>query len=148
MATFASITPTTEKDGIAYCTSAPVTTTEADLGTPISLIYHQALVASVALALGGTTSPTYIVLQTDLGDGNWIDVAWLTTTDTTGTDLFLLSAGVAGANAAAQTRAAGTGPSSNGSNQVPLGARFRFVGKTGANSKATVTITYKLLGLR
>jgi hypothetical protein len=144
MTTFAGIAVSDQSKGTAYCTAAAITTTEGDLGTPVVVPnYVRNVLATAAIALGSTTSPTYIVLQMDLGDGNWIDAAWITTTDTSGTDIFALAAGSELAGAVQQTRASGTGPSSIGSNPLPLGSRFRFIAKTGANNKATVTITYR-----
>lgn len=169
MATFANIQPRLPTDGTLYSIAVPLTTTEADLyngvgGDPASVRYNAAFMAIVQLTIVGSFSAnsTYIVAQTDMGDGVWIDVAWLVWTATTPqTAIFALSGGVAGANSFQQTRAAGTAPASNGANQIPLGGRLRFVGKAsltssgssssssgGAIPGVTATITVKQLGLR
>lgn len=173
MVQFANITPAAETNGIPYATGTVLTSLETDLynqlnpapplAAPVCLTFQQALVASVAFTINSATPQTYVVLQTDTGDGNWIDVAWCVTALTSGSLLYCLSAGIAGANAILQSRKGGTAPAANGSNQLPLGARFRFVGATGVFSSqvasslasgtsgvpgVTVNIRYKLLPLR
>lgn len=149
-------------DGVPYSSAfvVPATNADNDLfngqgADPAIVGATEACLAVVALTIAGgpATNSTYVVLQTDMGDGTWVDCAWCVTTSTSnGTLTFCLSAGVAGANAFQQSRAAGTAPGSSGSNQVPLGARIRFVGKAaltgGAAPSVTATIKYKLLGLR
>src|SRR4051794_10390773 len=84
MTIFANIAPTPLTDGIPYATNVPITSSEADLGdglktpTPIPIIDGQTLVAVVKLAINGhvTGNNCFVFLQTDLGDGTWIDVAW------------------------------------------------------------------------
>src|SRR5437016_3757201 len=136
MPTYANIIPKAPLDGLLYASSVSLSGTEVDLynqtnADPPPLIYNAAIVASVEMALSGSpaSNTAYVVLQTDMGDGMWYDAAWGISTITTGNANFLLSAGVGGANSLQQTRAAGTAPSSNGSNQFPLGGRIRFVGK-------------------
>jgi hypothetical protein len=116
--------------------------------------FHQAVVAIVQLSVAGgpASNSTYIVMQGDLGDGVYVDLAWAVWTGTSGAATFLLAAGVAGAAGFQQTRAAGTAPASSGSNQCPVPGRIRFVGRavlTGGSSPAvTATIKYRELGLR
>ncbi len=158
MATYGNIAPLAETEGVVYATAKAFTGTEADLyngalSDPIVLPYEAAIAASVQITVTGGPSPAsiYVVMQTDMGDGVWVDVAWALCTATSGTSTFWLSAGVAGSNAFAQTRAVGTAPSSSGSNQCCLG-RVRFVGKAtlsgGTSPAATVTIRYKKIPLR
>lgn len=164
MVTYANIDPKTPTDGAPYSTAFTVPSTNADndlfnatgegVSSPVGLPYNQAVLAEVLLTIAGgpATNSTFVILQTDLGDGNWLDVAWVVTTSTTnGNLLFFLSGGVAGSNAIAQTRTAGAAPAANGSNQVPLGGRIRFVGRAsltgGSTPSVVVTIKYKLLGL-
>lgn len=169
----ASITPGSSTDGLTYAASVPLTATEASLfgGTgavnpdPIGVEYGQAIVAVVQLTingliLGGNT--TYVVMQTDMGDGVWVDVAWCVTTFRQGTVTFLLCGGGVGAmnNAFAVSRDAGQPPSpqSSGSNAMPLGGRVRFVGKSsftggssslaGVTTSVSATIKYKILSPR
>jgi len=167
--TYANYTPPITNDGVTYASSKVMPALEGDLWNgaqtstdPVSVVYHEAAVASVNFtATGGpSTNSTYVVMQTCLADGTWFDVAWCLWTGTQGSASFLLSGGVAGANAFQQSRASGTAPSSNGSNQCTLGGQIRFVGKStlGASSSSssssgpplqvTVTICLKLLGLR
>ena len=165
----ANIVPTAGTDGIAYSVAVPLTTTEADLngGTgvqitaPIPTTYNEAISVVIQLTNNGLISVnnTYVVMQMDMGDGVWVDLNWLlwnTTTSTTG--VFVFSNGIAGANTIQQTRLANSAPASNGANQLTLGGRIRFVGKTvmtgGSSSAAgvpttvTATIRYRLLPLR
>ncbi len=169
MTIFASTTLPAGLDGLPYATLARLPGAEASLFNaplplvdPVPLPYEQAIFAVVQFQVSGALSANtaYVVLQTDLGDGVWIDVAWCLTSITSGTATFVLSGGVAGANSFQQSRAVGTAPAANGQNQCPLGGRIRFVGKaaTTANTSSSsssgafigllVTIKYKLLGLR
>lgn len=176
MAILANIQTTPPTDGVPYAAAYQMSSIEGSLNNQqvgslladaVGVPYEQAVVASVVLTVIGTISAnaTYVVLQTDLGDGVWIDVAWILWAGLSGSATFLLCGGVAGANAFQQSRAAGTSPGSNGSNQMPLGGRIRFVGKsvvTGTSPSPSpspspgppavagvqATISYKLLGLR
>lgn len=165
-----NIVPIAETDGIPYCTAVPLTATEADLGdsanapAPIPVIYGQVIVAVVSLTINGfiTGNSTYVVMQTDLGNGVWVDVAWLFWNSTQAPGTFVLCGGGLGAmnNAFQQSRGSGQvpNPQANGSNAVPLGGRVRFVGQTkmtsgsssapGVSTAVTATITYKLMSPR
>lgn len=169
-ATPSSITPSALTDGIAYATSVPLTSTEASLGdalkTPalIPVIEGQAIVAVVSLSINGfiTGNSTFVFLQTDLGDGTWIDVAWCFFNSTQAPGKFVLCGGGLGAmnNAFAQSRNENSAPTpqANGSNAVPIGGRCRFTGFTrmtagsssapGVSTVVSATITYKLLNPR
>ncbi len=168
MVTYANVTPIAAVDGVPYATAVPLASTEADLFNqlggpdPVPILYGQAILAIVKLVVSGSPgqNSTYVVMQTDLfGDGNWVDVAWALYTNTQVAQTFVLSAGGVGSinNAFQQSRASGSAPSSSGSNQMALGGRIRFVGKTtftggsSASSGGTIgvlaTITYKILGL-
>ena len=160
----ANIVPTAESDGIVYATSVPLTGTEAVLGdaaqvpTVIPVIEGQTIVAVVKLTINGIIvgQNSYVVMQTDLGDGTWIDVAWAVWTGSQGTGTFVLCGGGLGAmnNAFQQSRQSGQFPSSSSSNAVPLGGRVRFVGKAtavggsssvaGTTAGVSATVTYKL----
>lgn len=166
MVTAANITPQAPTDGILYGTSVPLTATEAALGdglvTPaiIPIIEGQAIVAVVRLTINGhvTGQNTFVVLQTDLGDGTWIDVAWAFWKDTDGSATFVLCGGGLGAmnNAFQQSRRASSAPATqaNGSNAVPLGGRCRITGFattsggsssiSGTTAGVLATVTYKL----
>ena len=161
-----NIIPAAETDGVVYASTVPLTSTEANLGdaliTPalIPIVEGQTIVAVVKLSINGiiTGNQTFIFLQTDLGDGTWIDVAWAFWNNVTGTATFVLCGGGLGAmnNAFQQSRAAGFAPATqaSGSNAVPLGGRVRFAGFTkmtggsssaaGVSTTVTATITYKL----
>jgi hypothetical protein len=163
-----NIEPTAHSDGIAYATSVPLTSTEATLGdalaTPalIATTYGEAIVATVKLTASGLLigNSTYVVLQMDMGDGLWVDMCWCFWNGTQGTATFVMSNGIAGANVFQQSRASGAVPTpqASGSNQLTLGGRLRFVGKTvmtggssialGSTAGVVATIRYKLLGLR
>ncbi len=167
--TTANITPTAGSDGVLYASAVPVTTTEATLGggsgavpDPIPTEFGAAILAVVQLAINGiiTGNNTYVVLQQDLGDGVWVDLNWCVWTGTQAPATFVFSNGVAGANTFQQSRGVGQvpNPQASGSNQLCLGGRLRFVGKTtmvggsssapGITTQVTATIRYKLLGLR
>jgi len=176
MSAFANAFSGPQSDGMPYCTNKAVPAAENDLYNfqpsvppgkdPVEVLYGEAIVAIVVLTAAGSiqSQTTFIVLQTDLGGGNWIDVAWITWTGTTGSATFVLSGGAHGANAFQQDRATGTAPNpTSGSRQFPLGGRIRFVGKSSINATAqasssssssaggpsiSCTIRHKLLGLR
>lgn len=162
-----TIIPTAPTDGVTYANSVPLTANEADLFggvgaqalDPVPTIWGQTVLAIVQLKVSGSiaTDSAYVVMQTDNGDGVWIDVAWIVSTLTVGAQTFVLCGGNLGSanNAFQQSRAAGTAPGSNGSNAMPLGGRIRFVGKattTGGSSSAApgvapgvqATITYRV----
>lgn len=171
MPTFANTTPIAVKDGVVYASSVPLTSSEADVYNgsaldgqdPVSIVYGQAIVVIVKFVVGGSIvgNSSYIVMQTDLGDGNWIDVAWCFSNINQGSESHVLCGGGVGSinNAFRQSRQSGAVPTpqADGSNAMPLGGRVRFVGKgvmTGGSSGApgsaaqvAVTVTYKLLGL-
>lgn len=166
MSIVANITPTAPTDGVLYASGVPLTTTEAHLGDglktpdPVAIAEGQTIVAVVKLTINGliTGSNAYVVLQTDLGDGTWIDVAWVVWTGGQGTATFVLCGGGLGAmnNAFQQARQAGQppNPQAAGSNAVPLGGRVQFVGKAtlisgsssvpGTTPQVLATITYRL----
>lgn len=163
-----NITPEAPIDGVLYASGVPLTTTEAVLGdglkTPVLIptTFGAAIVAVIQLNIDGfiTGNSTYIVMQIDLnGDGVWVDLNWLFWNQVQGSAKFVFSNGVAGANTFQQSRNAGSvpNPQASGSNQMTLGGRIRFVGRTvmtggssstlGLMTQVTATITYKLLGL-
>lgn len=140
MTAFANTTPAPGTGGMPYATGTPVTGTEADLFNqarppffdPVPVpSEHEAVLAVIQLAISGNVSSntTYIVLQTDLGDGLFVDVAWIQWNGTSGNATFVISAGGSQGRAIQMTRTAGTSPGASGSNQIPLGGRIRFVGK-------------------
>lgn len=167
---FANITPAENADGLVYADATPLTAQEADLYNktvranvdPATVVYGQSILAIVVFAVTGSISSntSYVVMQTDLGGGNWVDIAWCLFTGTTGTQVNALSNGIAGANSFRQSRASGSAPASDGSNQCQLGGRIRFVGKStigGSSSSSSsgsvingvnVTIRFKMCGLR
>ncbi len=168
---FANIVPAPATDGVLYDLAAALPAIEGDLFStggqsldPAPVSWGQAAVAVVSLSIRGNVAShtSYIVMQTDLGDGVWIDVAWCTWTGLTTAVFCLSSAGVGSANAF-QQRVSGTPPSPGlGSNAFCLGGRIRFVGKSsvtaGSSSSSSsgpgttpgvlCTIRFKLLGLR
>lgn len=170
MATYANISPLSVAEGTVYASDVVLTTTEADLYNgatvpnqdPVPILYSQAIQAVVKLVVYGApaSNSTYVVMQTDLGNSVWVDVAWCMYTNTQAQGVFVLSGGIAGNNAFQQTRNANSPPTpqASGSNAMVLGSRVRFVGRTalgGGSSYAAggfagvkATIWYKLLGLR
>ena len=164
--TTANIIPLAATDGIVYCTNTPLVANEAVLGDAlvcpavVPIVEGQTVVAVVQLSANGviTGNQTFVFLQTDLGDGTWIDVAWAYWNNVTGSATFVLCGGGLGAmnNAFQQSRNSNSAPTpqANGSNAVPLGGRVRFTGfakMTGGSSSApgvataiTATITYKI----
>lgn len=166
-----NITPTAPSDGVLYASAVPLTSTEATLGggsgaqspEPIPVAFGQTLVAVITLTVNGliVANNTYVVLQTDLGDDNWIDVAWIVWTGSQGTARFVMCVppSFTGVWVSQQTRQPGSSPTSqsNGSINFALGGRVRFVGKTtmvggssslsGVTTAVSATIRYKILGL-
>lgn len=136
----ANIEPTAPTDGIVYASAVPLTPTEAALGDAaqvaavIPVAEGQTIVAVVKLTVSGyvVANSTFVFLQTDLGDGTWVDVAWCFFKGNQGTATFVLCGGGLGAmnNAFEQARQASSTPATqaNGSNAVPLGGRVRFTG--------------------
>lgn len=173
MATYANIKPLSDSDGVIYATSVPLTSTEADLYNtvggignpnvdPIVVPYGQSIQAVVQLVVSGAPGGnlTYVVMQSDLGDGVWVDVCWCLYTQTNNPGTFVFTAGAGGAvnNSFQQSRTTGNAPASSGSNQMILGSRIRFVGKSvlsggssysqGGFAGVLATIRYRILGLR
>lgn len=166
----ANIEPVAGDDGVLYADSVPLTNSEATLyggsgaqGTdPIATTFGAAIVATIQLSINGyvVANSAYVAMQMDMGDSVWIDLNWLFWNGSQGSATFVFSNGVAGANSFRQTRQSGQVPSpqSNGSNQLCLGGRIRFVGKStmtggsssvsGITTAVSATIRYKLLGLR
>lgn len=138
--TAANIIPTATTDGVIYGTSVPLVGTEADLGDglltprPIPVAEGQTIVVVVKLVVNGHVSnnKAWVFLQTDLGDGTWVDVAWCPFTVTDGSGTVVLCGGGLGSvnNAFQQTRQSGAAPAvqAAGSNAVPLGGRVRVTG--------------------
>lgn len=164
---YSNIVPLAGSDGVVYATAVPLTSTEADLGdslltpSPIAVQYGQVIVAVVQLTINGIIvgNTSYIVMQTDLGDGIWVDVAWDVWTGNQGCVKMVLCGGGLGAqnNSFRQSRGVGQPPTPQaaGSNAVPIGGRIRFVGKSafvggsssvaGLTTAVSATITYKLM---
>lgn len=163
-----NIIPETPADGTVYASAVPLTSTEAVLGdgiavgTVIPTTFGQAIVATIRLSINGliVANNSYVVMQMDMGDGIWVDMNWLVWTGSQGTATFVFSNGVAGANSFQQSRQSGQFPQPQavGSNQLCLGGRIRFVGRStavggssslaGVTTSVSATISYKLLGLR
>lgn len=169
-----NLIPTAGSDGILYSNAVPLTSTEADLNggtgvqvtSPIATLYGEAISVVIQLSINGyiTANSTYVVMQMDMGDSVWVDMNWLFWNQVQGTAKFVFSNGIAGANTFQQSRNSGqvpvtsAGVQGNGSNQLALGGRIRFVGKTimaggsssaaGVSTQLTVTITYRLQSLR
>lgn len=168
---FANVVPAAPTDGEPYATAVPLVSTEADLFNqsttppydPAPVKWAEGILASVVFTATGGPQPgtAYVVMQTDVGDGQWLDIAWCSWSGVTGSAVFALSAGVAGANAFQQTRAVGAAPSpALGANQCVVGGRIRFVGarvpsgssssssSSGSLPQVTVSVRFKRLGLR
>jgi hypothetical protein len=161
MTTFANINPAVAADGVPYALNFPLTGTEGDIfnqggSDPRPVIYNQAtiVVVNMTIAGGPASNSSYVILQTSLDGGTtWVDLAWcLLTATANGLNEFALSAGSSGSNSFQQTRAAGTAPASNGSQQTPLGGLLRLVGQAtlsgGTAPSVTVSANMKMLGLR
>lgn len=166
----ANITPAALTDGITYTSAVPLTPTEASLGDAlvspalIPVAEGQTIVAIVKAWVNGhiVANNSYIFLQTDLGDGVWVDVAWCrftaTDQDSGNPAIFVLCGGGIGAmnNAIGPNRRSSSAPAtqSNGSNALPLGGRCRFTGFSalaggsssvaGTSAAVNVTITYRI----
>lgn len=172
MTTYANIAPNPITNGVVYAANVPLTSTEADLYTstqtqvdglhPIPIVAGQGIQAVVQIVVTGAPvgNLTYIVMQTDMGGGVWVDVAWIVSTERQAPSTFVMSVGNPGNNVFQQVRQAGSPPTpqTNGQNAMVLGNRIRFVGKaslTGGSSGTPgsflgvkATVTYRLLDLR
>lgn len=165
----ANIIPTALTDGIAYATDVPLTPTEATLGdglktpTLIEIAAGQVIVAVVKLTINGfvTGNNTFVFLQTDMGDGVWVDMAWIFFNRVQVETTFVLCGGSLAANSAFQVLrnpSSAPDPQANGANDVPIGGRVRFSGfskMTGGSSSApgvstsvNATIKYKIRSAR
>ncbi len=145
MTAFATSTAAPGTGGLPYATAAALPSTEADIFNQLIPPFfdpvpvpseHEALFAIVQIAIPNalTTNAAYIVLQTDLGDGVWVDVAWIVYSGISGTATFSIAAGAGGSQGVQQTRAANTAPASSSVANLPLGGRIRFVGKAAITS--------------
>lgn len=168
-----SISSTPLIDGIPYAVSVPLTSTEADLNggtnvptSPIPVEAGQAISAVIKLTIIGyiAGNSTYVVMQMDMGDDTWVDINWCFWDGRQGTAIFVFSNGIAGANSFQQSRNTNqvpvnsSGVQGNGSNQLTLSGRIRFVGRTsmtggsssvsGTATSISATIRYKLLHLK
>jgi hypothetical protein len=153
-------TAPTQSAGVVYGTAgAALPATEADLGAPFENPYVQAIAASVVLTVAGSPGSVtaYVVLQTDAGDGQWVDLSWAKlTANANGASLFWLSAGAGsgsvGGDTFQQSRANGTAPAATGSNAAVPGPRFRFTGQAavsgGSSPTVTATVRYNLVPFR
>jgi hypothetical protein len=161
--TYDTITGSPQIDGVPYSTASALTGTEADLFNqsasfqdPPSCPAGVACMAIVQLTVSGSpgSNSSYVVMQTNLGAGApWIDAAWCVSTNTANTtETFCLVVIPGSSNSFQQSRAVGTAPGSNGSNQMPMGGKIRFVGKTtlsgGSTPAVKATIVYELVGVR
>ncbi len=138
---YASIQLPTQFSGLVYASGTGLLpAAEGDLSTipsikqsPIPVQRTSNATAVVQFTRRGNfaSASGYTVMQTDCGDGVWIDIAWCTFTSIApaATLVFLLASSQFGPNAFQQTRASGTAPSSTGSNEMGLLGRVRFVGK-------------------
>ena len=103
---------------MTYALNVPVTAQEADLCNvpsppfidPVPVLYGEAVLAVVQLTASGlAANAAYVVMQTDMGDGVWVDVAWVSWAGTSGTAVFVLSGGVAGRTPSRTLAAGGDG---------------------------------------
>ncbi len=125
-------------------------------GSPVSVPSGaQSLLAIVQFTVSGgpATNTSYVCLQTDLGDGVWVDVASiLEATDTSNQTYTYTMATAFTTDVLGPQRANNTAPSSSGASGMPLGPRIRFTGKGvvsgGSSPKVLATIKYKFQGLR
>ena len=89
MPTYANTDALAGSGGTPYAVSMAVTSSEAHLynqlqpslgvvNGAVPVEYGQAMLATVKLFANGgpVTNLTYVILQTDFGDGQWVDVAW------------------------------------------------------------------------
>jgi hypothetical protein len=170
MATYANVLSGPQVDGTVYAVNCPLTSGEADVGNsippsqgaPVSVKYGEAVLAVITFTAVGPfgSATSYICLQTSLDGQNWLDVGGCVWNGVSGSATFFVSAGVAGALSAQQTRQPGTAPSGNFANAMVLGGVLRFVGATkttpsssssassGTSPGVVVSIRWKLLGLR
>ncbi len=171
---YASAALPTRVDGVTYADGSTfMPAAEGDLETvtgpeqtPPPVLYGGWVLAYVQFSFIGNigVQTSYVVLQTGMGDGLWLDLAWCVNTSISGTPLYWLSTVMAGANAVRQSRVVGDAPATAlGSNALPLGGQIRFVGKStityGTSSSSAslapgsvpgvyATIKYKLGGIR
>jgi hypothetical protein len=110
---------------------------------PYAINSLTAIVEFASQAGPSLTGNPYVVMQTDQGDGVWLDVAWCTITAAPApgaTTVFLLQA-TYNLNQGVFTggvRMLGTNPTpNNGNNTINLCQRVRFVGKASLSSSSS-----------
>lgn len=150
-------------DGAPYAVNVLCPAAEGDVGSPLSVTFESFAGLVVELTPQNVPShTTYVILQTDYGDGVWIDCSWCTYTGL-GLGVFVLSGGSVVATSFQRTRTSGSAPSpANGQNAIPLGGRVRVVAKSSLSSSSSssslsggsaapgvlITARLKLQGLR
>lgn len=178
---YANIRPQVRFDGLLVADNVLMPAAEGELNNnfpidryPIPVGRTQAAFATVRFITQGsiTSNTTYVVMQTDMGDDVWVDLAWCRWTGTVangGTPsasnpaiVFCLSTIAWGAAALQASRVLGQDPGASNTNALPLGGRIRFTGKStlvggsasssssgfpGAGVGVKATIRVKLLGL-
>ena len=151
MVQFANAAPPAPTPGTPYAINHLMPAAEGSLSDqppyiydPVPLSNERAISAEVAFTQQGPITgitTCYVVMQTDWGDGNWVDAAWCNLTALPGANpaVFTLFIGLDATNGAfQQTRAQGTAPTpANSGNTIALGARIRFVGKATVQSSSS-----------
>jgi hypothetical protein len=160
LVTYANTVPTLGSDGLPYATAAALPATEADLynqspavpagAPPVPVLYAQSVLAVVTFVVaGGAGAANYVCLQSDLGDGVWYDVATCQVGSSAGTFYYVLGSGQGGNTGFQQSRGSGTAPGAGVTARTgALGGRLRFTGQAANAATVTVTVNYRLTGLR
>jgi hypothetical protein len=144
MTQFASINIPGAGPGVYYCRNKLIPSIEGDLANigdqmpdPITISYAQGISAVVELSTQGAViaQTSYVVMQGDMGDGVWFDMAWINYSTLTPINFMLFDGMPTSGVLQQQTRAVGTAPTpTTGSNQMPLPHRVRFIGKANVNA--------------
>jgi hypothetical protein len=136
--TAANVAVTPAVDGYPYAQNVALPALEGDIGAPLPTPYHRGAVVTIDLACQGAipSQTTYLVVQTDNGSGQWVDLGAVVFTQTIGKQTYLLSVGFDQNALLVQTRQAGQVPT-QGVSGAALGGRIRVVAKTSIGSSSS-----------
>jgi hypothetical protein len=138
MVQFANASLPQAVDGYPYAQAVVLPPTEQDIGTPLACPYHRGCVVTVDLTCQGSipSQTTYLVVQTDNGSGQWVDLGAVVFTGTKGSQTYLLACGFDANGLVTQTRQPGQVPTA-GVSGVALGGRIRVTAKCSIGSSSS-----------
>jgi hypothetical protein len=137
--TYARNEITPEVDGYPYAVGVALPPAEQDIGAaPLTVPFHRGVTVTIDLVCQGSipSNQTYLVVQTDNGSGQWVDLGAVVFTGTSGRQTYLLAVGFDQNGLVTQTRQTGQVPTA-GVNAVAMGARIRVMAKCSIGSASS-----------